>query len=211
MHDTVNKVRKRILNEEPAEQAAALFSARFTDAGLSRALGEPLAAHLELLYLEAHRWLRAAFRLEGGTGEAELLAELMFASRNIREILDDLLPFLERAEDSLGERDDITHRESGYEREVAPFSRLDSTHALRDVLGAHAAFSGELATIGAQIEADLMKVVYLERRLADQVPKPSDLFAMVVELGLDGRRHIAPNLEESSTFLSALTRAAQGS
>jgi len=208
MHETINRVRKRIRDEEAAEGRAGLFSSRFQEAGLSRALGEPLSVHLDNLYLEAHRWLRLAFRFEDDAGDTEALGEIYYSCQGVHEILKDLLPFLERAEDNLTEREEITHRESGYEREVTPFSRLDSTLAFREALSANAAFDGETATQGAQVEADLLKVIYLESRIDKQAVKPVDLYAMVVELSLDGRRHLHPNFADGSNFMKALSRAA---
>ena len=122
-------------------------------------------------------------------------------------VLEDLIPFLERAEDALGERDEITHRESGYEREVAPFSRLESTQKFRDFLGS-LGFSTDAATAGAQVEADLMKVIYLETRLRRETPKPLDLYAMVTELGLDAERHLLTALKDGAEFMTGLERAA---
>ena len=211
MHETINRVRKRIRDEAASEGRAELFSSRFQEAGLSRALSEPLSVHLEHIYLETHSWLRLAFRFEGDAGDTEALGELYYSSQSVHEILKDLLPFLERAEDSLSERDEITHRESGYEREVTPFSRLDSTLAFRNSLSANAAFDGETATLGAQVEADLLKVIYLENRIDKQAVQPVDLHAMVVELGLDGRRHLVPNFTDGSIFMKALSGAASTS
>lgn len=208
MHDTINKVRKRIREEAASDGVASLVSSRFQGAGLSRALSEPISTHLEHLYLEAHRWLRLAFRFEADAGDTGALGEIYYSSQHVHEILKDLLPFLERAEDNLTEREEITHRESSYEREVSPFSRLDSTIAFRDALASNAAFSGETATLGAQLEADLLKVCYLESRLDKQAPKPVDLYAMVVELSLDGRRHLHPSFADGSPFMKALTEAA---
>ena len=208
MHDTINKVRKRILDEAASEGAAGLFSSHMQGAGLSRALSEPLAVHLEHLYLETHRWLRIAFRIEENAGDTEALRELYYSSQHVPEILGDLLPFLARAEDNLTERDEITHRESGYEREVTPFSRLDSTLAFRDALISNSAFDGDTATLGAQVEADLLKVIYLASQIDKDAPKPIDLYAMVVELGLDGRRHLHPNFADGGNFMGALSGAA---
>jgi hypothetical protein len=208
MHDTINKVRKRVRDEVPSDGAATLISTRFQGAGLSRALSEPLSTHLEHLYFEAHRWLRLAIRFEADAGDTEALGEIYYSSQNIHEILNDLLPFLERAEDNLSEREEITHRESSYEREVTPFSRLDSTLAFRDALASNAAFDGETSTLGAQVEADLLKVIYLEGRIAKEPPKPIDLYAMVVEVGLDGRRHLHPSFTDGSRFMKALSEAA---
>lgn len=208
MHDTIKKVRKRIRDESASEGVGGLFSSRIQEAGLSRALSEPLSVHLEHLYLESHRWLRSAFRIEENAGDTEAMSELYYSSQHVHEVLDNLLPFLERAEDNLTERDEITHRESGYEREVTPFSRLDSTLAFRDALISNSAFDGDTATLGAQVEADLLKVIYLENRIDKEVPKPVDLYAMVVELSLDGRRHLHPNFTDGSNFMSALSGAA---
>jgi hypothetical protein len=62
--------------------------------------------------------------------------------------------------------------------------------------------------VGAQIEADLLKVIYLENRIDKQAVQPVDLHAMVVELGLDGRRHLVPNFADGSIFMKALSGAA---
>jgi len=209
MHDTVTKVRKRIREGVPEEGIPELFSVRLQGAGLSRALSEPLSVHLELLYLEAFRWLQLSDRAVQGGASSQVLGELVFSCRHLQVVLQDLIPFLERAEDSLSEKDEITHRESSYEREVAPFSRLDSTQAFRGLLASLEGFTSEVASAGAQAEADLLKVVYLESRLRDQTPKPVDLYAMVVELVLDSRRHLHPAFDDNADFMKALTGAAR--
>ena len=171
-------------------------------------VGDVLLENSGLRIKETLRKADLAFRFEGDAGDTEALGELYYNSQSVHEILKDLLPFLERAEDSLSERDEITHRESGYEREVTPFSRLDSTLAFREALSANAAFEGETATQGAQVEADLLKVIYLESRIEKQEVKAVDLYAMVVELGLDGRRHLQTNFTDSSEFMQAVSKAA---
>jgi hypothetical protein len=52
-------------------------------------------------------------------------------------------------------------------------------------------------------------VVYLEGRLdAEGVPKSGDLYAMVVELLLDARRHLEPAFVDGSPFLTGLKKVA---
>ena len=211
MHETVTKIRKQLREGEPLENFAELFSQRLQEGGLSRALSEPLADHVQVLYHEAFRWARTADRLAAGAeGEAltALLAQLHFSSRHIHAILGEALPFLDRAEDNLSEREEITHRESGYEREVAPFSRLDSTQAFRDFLSGRPEFSGHLVTEGVQADSDLLKVVYVGNRAEQGITKPADLYALVVEMILDGRRHLLPSFAEGSEFMAALAKAA---
>ena len=208
MHDTVTRIRRLVREEPPRDAVGDVLSERLQTCGLSRALTDPLGAQFELLYRESHAWLRLAEVLEGGGADAQAtLGELLYVSRRIRMVLDDLLPFLERVEDNLSERDEITHRESAYEREVGPFSRLDSTQALRSYLASHASFGLDLASVGAQVQADLLKVIYLEKKLRETAPKPLDLFAMVVELLLDARRHLTPAFEEESSFMNAVAKS----
>ena len=211
MHDTVAKIRRAIRDGVLFEGIPEMVSERLQAAGLARALAEPLGSHFEMAYREALRWTQLAQDL-AGTPESEPPAVafrgLVYASEHLETILGDLVPFLERAEDSLGERDEITHRESAYEREVAPFGRLDSTQALREFLARRAGFSAELAGIGAQAEGDLMKLIYLEQRLRIETPKAGDLYAMVVELALDSKRHLIPAFSEGSSFLNAMKAAA---
>jgi hypothetical protein len=209
MHDTVAKIRKYIAAEGPQTGMGEVVARRFEEAGISRALTAPMASHIEAFYLEAHRWLRLGIRFASGEDSGEVLGELVFSSRHLHTILADLPAFLERAEDNLTEREEITHRESAYEREIAPFSRLDSTRELREALAAKG-FDPETAGYGAQAEADLMKIVYLERRIRENPPKPADLNAMVVEMGLDIRRHLQPAFEDGSPFMTALRRAGEG-
>ena len=210
MHDTVVRTRKLVLQEGPHEDFAETFSQRLQETGLSRALTEPLAAHLAQLYQEAFRWLRVSFQLEALPADSDpesIFAELHFSSRQIRVALDNAIPFLERAEDNLSEIDEITHRESAYERDVAPFSRLESTQALRDYLGARPEFSVELTGEGAQVQGDLMKILFMESRIREGISKPGDLYALVAELVLDGRRHLIPALSDGADFLQALGKA----
>ena len=54
-----------------------------------------------------------------------------------------------------------------------------------------------------------MKIVYFKNRLDEGMPKPSDLYAVAAELLLDSRRHLFPNLEEDSPFLTSLRRAGE--
>ncbi len=210
MHETVTKIRKLLREGEPLENFAELFSQRLQEGGLSRALSDPLADHVQIFYNEAFRWARTADRLASGAeGEAlaSLLAQLHFSSRHIHRILNEVLPFLERAEDNLSEREEITHRESGYEREVAPFSRLDSTQAFRDFLTGRPEFTGHMVSEGAQAESDLLKMVYVGVRAEQGITKPADLYALVVEMVLDGRRHLMPSFAEESEFMAALDKA----
>jgi hypothetical protein len=212
MHDTVTKIRKKILREAPGDEVAALVSERLQEAGLSRALAEPISTHLELLYVGAFQWVRILLRAtaEGTTEEdrSRARAELLFSSRHLAVVLGDVIPFLERAEDILSEREEITHRESHYEREVAPFSRHDSTEDIRGYFLAQG-FSTDLAMEGAQAGADLMKIVYLQGRLAGEAPKAADLYALVAELVLDSRRHLLPLFSEGSAFLKQLETGIQ--
>jgi len=212
MHDTVTKIRKKIQRETPGEEVAALVSERLQEAGLSRALAEPISTHLELLYVGAFQWVRILLLAgaESSTEEdhARARAELLFSSRHLAVVLGDVVPFLERAEDILSEREEITHRESHYEREVAPFSRYDSTEDIRGFFLARG-FSTELAMGGAQAGADLMKIVYLQGRLAGEAPKAADLYALVAELVLDSRRHLLPLFSEGSAFLKQLEAGIQ--
>ncbi len=213
MHETVAKTRKLVLEEEPREDFGDLFSQRLQEEGLSRALSGPLSSHLQLLYQEVFRWLRLAHeltRLSEGASPASQFGELLFSSRQLRTALENLLPFMERAEDNLSEKEEITHRESGYEREVAPFSRLDSTAAFRDFLASRPEFSTALAGEGAQLEADLLKVAFMELRLREGIQKPGDVYALVAEMLLDGRRHLVPAFEEDADFLQAVKKASQG-
>ena len=210
MHETVSRIRRHLRDDRARDGVSDSASKRFQEAGLSRALSEPLAAQFELLYREAHAWLRLADAIKsGGPGTEDRMNELLYVSRRIRMILDDAIPFLERAEDTLSEREEITHRESAYERDVVPFLRLESTQGFRSFLGERPEFGLELASTGAQLEADLLKIVYLETVLEDTSPKASDLYAMVMELLLDSRRHLAPGFEEGSPFMKALAKAAQ--
>jgi hypothetical protein len=210
MHETVTRVRRHVRDEGARDGISDSVSRRLQGAGLSRALSEPLAAQFELLYREAHAWLRLADAIKaGGEGTEERMNELLYVSRRIRMILDDAIPFLERAEDILSEKDEITHRESAYERDVVPFSRLESTQGFRGFLAGRPEFGLELASTGAQLEADLLKVIYLETVLDEASPKPGDLYAMVMELLLDARRHLAPGFEEGSPFMKALAQATQ--
>ena len=166
MHDTVNRIRKRIRDDGPRDDFAELFSQRLQEGGVSRALAEPLSAQVALLYQEAFRWLRAADRyaqLEEGADPIPLLRQLHFASRHLAVALGATVPFLERAEDTLSEKEDVTHRESGYEREVAPFSRVDSTLDIRERFAKTPGFTVEAAGEAAQIAGDLLKVVYIEK------------------------------------------------
>lgn len=206
MHDTVARIRRQIRDEAALEGVGDLVSARLQGAGLSLALSEPLSAQIELLYLEAFRWLKQAQDLGAAPGVG--LAELYYASQHLYEVLGDLIPFLERAEDTLSEREEITHRESGYEREVAPFSRIESTQDLRRFLNGLEPFAIETASAGAVAEGDLMKVVYMAARLQDATPKPADLYAIVAELLLDSRRHLRPTFKTSAEFMTALQAAA---
>ena len=210
MHEVVTRIRRLVRDERPRDGVTETVSGRLQTAGLSRALSEPLAAQFELLYRETHAWLRLSDTAKnGGTLTADQLNELLYVSRRIRMILDDVVPFLERAEDSLSEREEITHRESAYERDVVPFSRLESTQGFRTFLADRPEFGLELASTGAQVEADLLKIIHLETVLQDTAPKPSDLYAMVMELLLDARRHIAPALEDGSAFMKALAKSAK--
>ena len=210
MHETVVRTRKLIHNFPAREGAAARISERLQAVGLSRALSEPLATHLEILYRHAHAWVRTADALGGKGAEnpTPLFEELLFTSRHLRASLDDLVPFLERAEDNLSGTDEITHRETAYEREVAPFARMDTTAEFRALLGARPEFGSLLVNDGAQVLSDLLKIVFLENHLRDEAPKPGDLYAMVSELHLDTRRHLMAVLETGGPFLTALAAAA---
>jgi sulfur carrier protein ThiS len=180
--------------------------------GVSRALAEPLSAQMARFYQEAFRWLRSVDKyaqLAEGSDPAALLRQIQFTGRRVATVLDGVVPFLERAEDNLSENKEITHRESGYEREVAPFSRVDSTEDIRARFAATQGFSIASAAEGAQIAADLLKVIYIEKRVRDGIPKPADLYALVVEVVLDGRRHVAPGLAEGSEFMKALKTAVE--
>jgi hypothetical protein len=210
MHETVSRVRRLVRDERVQEGVSEAVSRHLQGAGLSRALSEPLAAQVDLLYREAFAWLRLSDAIkQGGAETGARMHELLYVSRRIRMLLDDLMPFLERAEDTLSEREEITHRESAYERDVVPFSRLESTQGFRAFLTERPEFGFELASVGAQLEADLLKVVYLESVLVETAPKPPDLYAMTMELLLDARRHLAPGFEEGSSFMNAMGRAAQ--
>src|SRR6185503_12380202 len=171
MHETVTRTRRHVRDDRAKDGLSDSVSKRFQEAGLSRALSEPLAAQFENLYREAHAWLRLADAVKsGGSGTDERMNELLYVSRRIRMILDDAIPFLERAEDTLSEKDEITHRESAYERDVVPFSRLESTQGFRSFLTERLEFGLELASTGAQLEADLLKIVYLESVLETDSP-----------------------------------------
>lgn len=210
MHETVTRTRRLVRDEPPRDGVSDTVSRRLQGGGLSRAMAEPLAAQFELLYRETHAWLRLADSVKnGGAMTPDQLGELLYVSRRIHMILEDVVPFLERAEDSLSEREEITHRESAYERDVVPFSRLESTQRLRTFLADRPEFGLELASTAAQVEADLLKVIHLETVLEETAPKPSDLYAMVMELLLDARRHLVPAFEEGSGFMNALAKAAQ--
>jgi hypothetical protein len=212
MHETVNRIRKRIRDDSPKEDFADLFSQRLQENGVSRALAEPLSAQMALFYQEAFRWLRSVDKyaqLAEGSDPAALLRQIQFTSRRLATVLDGVVPFLERAEDNLSENKEITHRESGYEREVAPFSRVDSTEDIRARFAATQGFALASAAEAAQIAADLLKVIYIEKRTRDGIPKPADLYALIVEVILDGRRHVAPGLTEGSEFMKALKAAVE--
>lgn len=208
MHDTVNKVYRRIREESIRDGVALTTAMRLESADLSRALTQPLSAHLEVLYQDAFRWIQFATRAVDQPGDGNLLGELAFASVKIHETLEELEPFLERAEDILSERDEITHRESSYDREVAPFSRLETSVALRDRLATVSQMSDEDAAAGAQALGDLLKVVYLENAMREGSPKPIDLYAMTAELGLDARRHLMPTFNPKGSFVRSLRTAA---
>lgn len=212
MHETVNRIRKRIRDDGPQEDFADLFSQRLQESGVSRALAEPLSAQMALLYKESFGWLRAVdkyARPAENPDPAPLLRQIQFVGRRLAVVIDGAVPFLERAEDNLGGKEEITHRESGYEREVAPFSRVDSTEDIRARFAATPGFSIVSAAEGAQIAADLLKVVYIEKRVRDGISKPADLYALVVEVILDARRHMTPGLAEGSEFMKALKAAAE--
>lgn len=210
MHEVVTRIRRLVRDERPRDGVSETVSRRLQGGGLSRALSEPLAAQFDLLYREAHAWLRLADAVKaGGPQTSEQLNELRYVSRRINMILGDAVPFLERAEDALSEREEITHRESAYERDVVPFSRLESTQGFRNFLTDRPEFGLDLASTGAQVEADLLKIIHLETTLEDTAPKPSDLYAMVMELLLDARRHLVPAFEEGSAFMKALAKAVQ--
>jgi hypothetical protein len=211
MHETVTKLRAHIRNEAPTQGVAGLVSRRLQEITIARALAEPLSGHFENLYLEAYRWLRFSDRLlseDDTAARARLFGELMFASRHIRVSLGELPAFWERVEDNLSERDEVTHRESAFEREVAPFNRLDSIRPFRDLLVEKAGFSLEAASDGAQAEADLLKVVYTTRRLEAEALKAFDAYALAAEMVLDARRHLIPAFTDGSRFLAQVRRAA---
>jgi hypothetical protein len=207
MHETVVRTRKLIHNHPAREAAAALLSERLQGGGLSRALSEPLATHLDILYRASHGWIRAADGLAAGKEPLPLFEELLFLSRHLRATIEDLAPFLERAEDILGDKEETTHRESGYEREVAPFTRLDTTAEFRALLQARPGFGAAGANEGAQTLSDLLKVVFLDQRLREEPPKAGDLYAMLSELHLDARRHLMAALDGESVFMKALAAA----
>ncbi len=212
MHDTVTKLRRVIRTGEPVAGVAETASESFQASGLSRALAEPLSGQTENAYRDALHWTQCSqelLSLPEGTSPRALFVEILRASTHLREILGDMHSFLERAEDLLSERDDITFKESPYEREVAPFSRIDATLGLRDFLAKHPEFGETAASQGAQVEGDLMKIVYLEKRLREDPPKPPDLYAMIVELELDVRRHLLPAFEGDSPLMNALAKASE--
>lgn len=208
MHDTVVKIRKRIQVRGFLDGLSVVASNRLQGGGLSKALAEPLSAQLESAARGAVRWLRAVDELVAQTDDGDdrdtQAGEVIFASRQLHVIFSELVGFLERAEDNLSDRDEVTHQETGYEREVAPFSRMESTRALREFLAERGGFTPRLAGEGGQVQADLLKLVYLVERLRDGNPKTADLYAMVVELLLDVRRHLLPAFREESHFLRGL-------
>src|SRR5262245_33107952 len=105
MHETVTRIRRHVRDDRPRDGVSDAASKGFQGAGLSRALSEPMAAHFDLIYREAYAWLRLADAIKaGGPGTEERLNELLYVSRRIRMILDDAIPFLERAEDTLSEK-----------------------------------------------------------------------------------------------------------
>ena len=76
MHDTVSKIRKLIKTGEPSVGVAENVSERLQASGLSRALAEPLASHLDQLYTDALRWTKTA--IEAGELPAEEPVQPLF-------------------------------------------------------------------------------------------------------------------------------------
>ncbi|NNF06839.1 MAG: hypothetical protein HKN21_08760 [Candidatus Eisenbacteria bacterium] len=207
MHDTVAKTRRYLIKEGLVSGVAPMLSKTLQDAAVSRAIAEPLSKNFEHVYEESHRWLKFAAHLTDTSDEAgDTFRSMSFASRHLYGYLEDLVTFLERAEDHLEERDDITHRESPYEREVAPFSRVASTEPFRDALEKKFGFDAEVASDAARIEGDLLKVIYLVRRLGKTPATAADVLGMVQELNLDARRHLLPNLKTGSKVLEAMDK-----
>jgi len=211
MHDTVRKVRKRIAEGNAPAAVAGIVSRRLQETGIARALAEPLAAYAESVILESYRWLTLSSRLTEGTEDAELpglLGDLIMSSRHLGIVLTDLDPFLERVEDNLVDHEEATHRESKFEREVAPFSRVTSADEFRAALE-RLGVPSELTLEGAQVETDLLKLIYVDGRFREEEQTPADMTALVSEWRLDIRRHLLVAFGDGSPFLTALRAAAE--
>lgn len=208
MHDHVTKAWKRVQDQSPPNPGLVL-SGRLENAKISRALTTPITSQFNGFYEEVLRWLRLSDRLTNAPEDpVSVMGELWFSCRHLHVVLTDLLGFFERIEDNLADDDDITHLESKYDREVSHFSKLASTQELRTYLETHG-FDSDIAGEAAQIEGDLLKIVYMLNRLADDVPKPTDLYAMMAEFVMDTRHHLLPRFADGSPFMKALRKATE--
>lgn len=210
MHDHIVKTWKWVKEQTP-RNAGMILSGRLEHHKISRALTTPISSQYNGFYEEVLRWLRLSDRLvaEVESDPASLLGEIWFSCRHLHVVLTDLQGFFERIEDNLADNEDITHLESKYDRDVSHFSKLASTLPFREYLEHKAGFSGPLAGEGAQIQGDLLKMVFMANRLADDVPKPTDLYAMTAEFVMDTRHHLLPGFADGSPFMKALRKATE--
>ena len=208
MHDHVVRARKAVHQDSPESEIHKALVQRLEAGGLSRAMAAPLSQYFAQVHMEAIRWLRHAEAFSDGREGPEALGEILFASRHIHVVLQDFQGFVERAEDLLSQNDEVTHKETKYERDVSHFSKLESTAALRNALVESAGFEKMTAIEAGRLEGDLLKVVYLGMRTLKEMPKIADLHSMMMELNLDIRRHLMPGFEDKSEFMTALRKAA---
>jgi len=209
MHDHIIKTWKKVQERSP-QNAGLVLSGRLENQKISRALTTPISSQFSGFYEEVSRWLRLSDRvLKDSEDPASVLGELWFSSRHLHVVLHDMVPFFERIEDNLAENKEITHLESKYDREVSHFSKVASTQPFREYLAHHSGFSAALAGDGAQIQGDLLKIIYMINRLADDVPKPTDLYTITAEFVMDARHHLLPGFEDGSPFMKALRKATE--
>jgi len=210
MHDHVVKAWKWAKDHTPHSPGMVL-SGRLEHHKISRAMTTPISSQFNGLYEEVLRWLRLSDRLVNHPDDdpASVMGELWFSCRHLHVVLSDLQGFFERIEDNLADNEDITHLESKYDRDVSHFSKLASTEPLRTFLEQRAGFTAALAGEGAQVQGDLLKVVFMANHLAADTPKPTDLYAMMAELVMDTRHHLLPAFADGSPFMKALRKATE--